>query len=275
MKKLTGIMFVVALCVALQAPQAHAATTTAATTTVASSTTTTTSSVTSLMEKLKALMAKVEELKAELFKVRGELGDVLKEGLKEGMTDEDIKELQALLASDPSIYPAGKVTGFFGPLTTEAIKKFQLKNGLEVTGVIDTETKAALDTIMEQRKADGKIPLGFMFRPDMKEKFEHKLRVRCDDVIVASSTPSTVPCKKMKEKYKFEVDDKGRIKMEYEVEDEDEDEDEDENEDSDDDNSNDDDDSDDDDDDDDNEDDDDEDEDEDEDDDDDDSDDDN
>lgn len=227
MKKIIGSFFAIVLvtiAVTTTPTQAYATVSSSTATTtpvvVAPVVTAPTSNLASLLATLKTLMAKVAELQAQLGLIKGEMNTMLKDGLKEGMTDEDIKELQALLASDPSIYPAGRVTGFFGPMTTEALKKFQLKNGLEVTGVIDTETKAALDTIMEQRKADGKIPLGFMFRPDMKEKFEHKLRVRCDDVIVASSTPSTVPCKKMKEKYKFEVDDKGRIKMEYEVEDE-------------------------------------------------------
>lgn len=48
-------------------------------------------------------------------------------GLGLGMTNDDIRRLQILLATMPDIYPDGRVTGYFGPLTEEAIQKFQLK----------------------------------------------------------------------------------------------------------------------------------------------------
>lgn len=47
-----------------------------------------------------------------------------------GSTGEDVRRLQTLLASDKTIYPEGITSGYFGPLTREAVEKFQLKYGV-------------------------------------------------------------------------------------------------------------------------------------------------
>lgn len=39
---------------------------------------------------------------------------------------DDVAEIQKILATRPDIYPEGLVTGYYGPLTTKAIKRFQL-----------------------------------------------------------------------------------------------------------------------------------------------------
>ena len=129
----------------------------------------------------------------------------LKGDLREGMTDADIKTIQELLASDPSIYPKGLVTGYFGPMTKEAIKKFQAKNGLEVTGEIDVETKAAMDAIIEARRAEGKFPIGLLLSPGLKIKFEDKFKKKCEGVS-ASSTAGMI-CVKVKAKHKMNDED--------------------------------------------------------------------
>ncbi len=54
--------------------------------------------------------------------------------LKRGMRNNDTKRLQELLASDPSIYPEGLITGYFGPLTEKAIQRFQSKNNIVSSG---------------------------------------------------------------------------------------------------------------------------------------------
>ena len=195
------------------------ATTTVATTTVAtttaSSTPTTNNTIAGLLAQLAKLTTLFNELKAKLMGTQAEIKE-LRGDIREGMTDADIKTIQELLASDPTIYPKGLVTGYFGPMTKEAIKRFQAKNGLEVTGEIDAETRAAMDAIIETRRAEGKFPIGLLMAPGLKDKFEHKLKIRCDNA--PTSTVPGVACEKIKTKYKFEVDDKGRIKMESEME---------------------------------------------------------
>ncbi len=156
MKKLAGILCAIAFVVIAQGafiPQVHAETTTA----------------TTMSDPLKALMTKIAELQAQLAALRGEVREVLKDGLKEGMTDEDVKKVQELLATDKEIYPAGKVTGFFGPMTKEALKRFQEKNGLEVTGEINAETKALLEEYRKEKKMHT-APEGFMRAPGIMQK---------------------------------------------------------------------------------------------------------
>lgn len=59
---------------------------------------------------------------------------------KKGSSGENVKELQAFLKQLPDVYPQGLVTGFFGSMTENAIKKLQAKFGLETTGILDTRT---------------------------------------------------------------------------------------------------------------------------------------
>ncbi|MFH1631642.1 MAG: fibronectin type III domain-containing protein [bacterium] len=46
-----------------------------------------------------------------------------------GMKDPDVARLQEMLAKNPSIYPEGLVTGYYGPLTLAAVKRFQCAFG--------------------------------------------------------------------------------------------------------------------------------------------------
>lgn len=64
-------------------------------------------------------------------------------------TGGEVSRLQQLLAKDPSVYPEGKVTGYFGPATLAAVKRFQLAQGLVTAnspsyGLVGPATKAAL-----------------------------------------------------------------------------------------------------------------------------------
>ncbi|MFO0764494.1 MAG: serine hydrolase [Patescibacteria group bacterium] len=56
--------------------------------------------------------------------------------LSAGMTDPDVSRVQRILAQDKAVYADGRVTGFFGPLTVEAVKKFQVKYGIAKPGMV-------------------------------------------------------------------------------------------------------------------------------------------
>ena len=58
------------------------------------------------------------------------------------MSGDDVKELQNRLLYLG--YDCGEADGYFGPLTSAAISAFQLKSGLEVDGIVGTQTRAAL-----------------------------------------------------------------------------------------------------------------------------------
>lgn len=200
------------------------ATSTSSTTTtpvVTSSTTVTTgttSTFAALLEQLSKLTALFNSLKAQMMGVQSQIKEV-KEGLGQGASGDEVKAIQEFLASDSSVYPAGLKTGFFGPMTTEAIKRFQTKNGLEVTGAINTETKAALDALMKERHDNGRLPMGLMMASTTKGHFEDRLREHCGVPANASSSASatglaheSTDCKKIGDKYKFEKDANGFIK---------------------------------------------------------------
>ncbi len=62
------------------------------------------------------------------------------------MSGDDVKELQNRLLYLG--YDCGEADGHFGPLTSAAVRAFQQKNGLDVDGIVGTQTRAALQTAM-------------------------------------------------------------------------------------------------------------------------------
>ncbi len=68
--------------------------------------------------------------------------------LKPGMTHEQVKLLQVLLASDSTVYPEGTVTGFFGNKTRNAVKRFQKNHGISQTGLVGPLTRAEFNKML-------------------------------------------------------------------------------------------------------------------------------
>ena len=72
-----------------------------------------------------------------------------------GSKSTDVSTLQKLLAKDPTIYPGGLVTGYFGSLTLKAVQAFQAKYGIVSSGTPSTtgygsvgpKTKAMLQQV--------------------------------------------------------------------------------------------------------------------------------
>lgn len=149
-------------------PHAHAETATTATT-----------SVTVMLERIKSLMAQLEELQRQLATVRGEVKATLKDGIPEGTSSEDVRKIQELLATDPAIYPEGKVTGYYGPLTKEALKRFQKRHELTVTGSVDKDTRDLLEEYLHEGFG-GTIPPGLLRAPGMTKKVEDRLKLGCE-----------------------------------------------------------------------------------------------
>ena len=71
--------------------------------------------------------------------------------LRLGMKDPEVTNLQKVLSLTPSIYPEGKVTGYFGKATKAAVKRFQIKYGIRVdiggTGEVGPQTRAKLNEL--------------------------------------------------------------------------------------------------------------------------------
>ena len=75
-----------------------------------------------------------------------------------GSTGDDVTQLQALLASDASIYPEGMVTGYFGGLTQAAVRRFQAKYGLPQVGRVGEMTRAKLVEVFGSGQAPAPTP---------------------------------------------------------------------------------------------------------------------
>jgi peptidoglycan hydrolase-like protein with peptidoglycan-binding domain len=111
--------------------------------------TATSTSVNSMLQQIQALQAQIKamqdaqkQLLAAQTNIQTTLG--LIRNLNQGMSGDDVKALQAILASDPTIFN-GQITGFFGPLTAQAVKKFQKKNGLDQVGNVGPKTLKKLN----------------------------------------------------------------------------------------------------------------------------------
>jgi peptidoglycan hydrolase-like protein with peptidoglycan-binding domain len=112
----------------------------------ATTTTTTATNVAAMLTQLQATQAQITALQTQQ---KGTLQTLLRT-LKEGISGDDVTMLQALLASDPSIYPEGKITGFYGKLTAQAVKRFQKKHGFEQVGNVGPKTLKKLQELLKE-----------------------------------------------------------------------------------------------------------------------------
>ena len=73
--------------------------------------------------------------------------------INQGERSDEVRLLQAVLATDKDIYPEGTVSGFYGPATTRAVQAFQMKYSV-IASLTDTgsgrfgpKTKAKFDEV--------------------------------------------------------------------------------------------------------------------------------
>ena len=66
-----------------------------------------------------------------------------------GSEGDGVTLLQILLAADPSIYPEGVVSGYFGALTQKALRQYQKKHGFEQVGFVGPRTLRQLQEDLE------------------------------------------------------------------------------------------------------------------------------
>ena len=108
---------------------------------------------TSTVDMITQLKQRILELQVQILELQKQQEQVTLELLKtlqQGSTGDDVKTLQTLLAGDSDIYPEGKITGFFGPLTAKAIKKFQKKHGFEQVGFVGPKTLKKLNELLRE-----------------------------------------------------------------------------------------------------------------------------
>lgn len=115
-----------------------------------------------LLERLAALQAQVRALGGTVSTVASgqipkeaiPLAGAYKKPLVRGASNPDVAALQVLLkALGQKIYPEGIVSGYFGPLTQQAVQRFQLaygvaKEGDPGFGTVGPKTRAKLNSLL-------------------------------------------------------------------------------------------------------------------------------
>ncbi len=119
-----------------------------------------------LRQQIEDLIGRILQLQEELKKITTEFKEVEKvvkftQNLHKGLKDKEVEYLQEFLSEYPEIYPEGLVTGYFGRLTENAVKKFQEKYADDVlkpyglnkgTGYVGEKTIAKINELMAGKK---------------------------------------------------------------------------------------------------------------------------
>src|SRR3989344_8129449 len=80
-----------------------------------------------LTNQIKALQEQIKALQAQQVQLQTSANQAIVEiiqGLREGSEGDQVTLLQTLLAADAALYPEGRITGYFGPLTRRALQRF-------------------------------------------------------------------------------------------------------------------------------------------------------
>ena len=133
-----------------------------------------------LQAQIQQLLAQIQQIKDQISQLQGQQGTLQQQvqalrlearQLREGLSGEDVKLLQETLATDPSIYPQGLITGFFGPLTKAAVLKFQAKFGIDQIGEVGPQTRARINQLLAEGAGNsGKVPPGLLIAPGIAKK---------------------------------------------------------------------------------------------------------
>ncbi len=140
--------------------------------------------------------------------------NILSRDLERGMKGSDVVLLQTWLAKDKAIYPEGLITGYFGSLTEEAVKRYQEANGIVKRGDPRTTgygrvgpiTRASLNSafsgtgkVYGVQKEKGKIEQGLFFNGGYMEASSTQalsFRDNSDITLEAWINPSTLTWRK-------------------------------------------------------------------------------
>lgn len=99
--------------------------------------------------------------------IKKESSSAFKSDLEYRSQGKEVKELQKCLAQDPTIYPEGEITGFFGPATKRAVIRFQEKHHKDIlepwgfekgTGMVGKTTRNKLNEVCNKSKVET-VPL--------------------------------------------------------------------------------------------------------------------
>lgn len=96
-----------------------------------------------LLQLIISLQTQIANIQRQVVSIQIEFSNYLKVGSE----NEEVELLQKVLSTDTSLYPEGKITGYYGSLTEKAVKRFQGKHGIEQAGVVGPKTRAKLNSV--------------------------------------------------------------------------------------------------------------------------------
>jgi murein L,D-transpeptidase YcbB/YkuD len=122
---------------------------------VTSATATTTTNVTTNTTALIAqLQAQIAVLTAQLATMHQTIAAFqINAPLHQGMSGEDVRTLQEVLATDSNLFSQGNVTGFYGPLTAKAVAHMQTHFGLDSVGFVGPLTLEKINELLKMHDA--------------------------------------------------------------------------------------------------------------------------
>ena len=126
----------------------------AQTTTTTSTTQSQIDSINQLLLQLKALQAQIDAANLQKKQVQTQTVSAINTligSLDLGATGDQVTILQVLLAADGTIYPEGKITGYFGQLTARAVKRFQKVHGIDQVGRVGPKTLKELNKLLKDK----------------------------------------------------------------------------------------------------------------------------
>ncbi|MBI4132667.1 MAG: peptidoglycan-binding protein [Candidatus Sungbacteria bacterium] len=139
---------------------------------------------TNIQETIARLLQQIQNIQAQIQQLQTQrqaaVADLVRT-LREGTTGDDVKILQSVLAADPEIYPEGLITGYFGRLTAQAVRRYQAKHGIETVGAVGPKTLRKLNEDLQsspvtlEDSAEGKrpcaiVPPGHLIAPGWLRK---------------------------------------------------------------------------------------------------------
>lgn len=116
-----------------------------------------------LLQQIQNLMAQVKSLQTQLVSIQQQQVQLTQQTqatvaelvttLQQGSQGDEVTQLQTLLALDPSIYPEGLITGYYGGFTRLAVQRFQRKWGIEDVGFVGPRTRLQLNSLWRSHLA--------------------------------------------------------------------------------------------------------------------------
>ncbi|MHB1086791.1 MAG: peptidoglycan-binding domain-containing protein [Minisyncoccota bacterium] len=155
----TGIIS--ASVILFAAPSVFAQVTTTSNATSSNATSTASSISSSVQEQIQALLAQIEALKTQIAQLVGtntvsqataqQIRQTFRFSapLRMGMSGEEVRKLQKILSTDPTLFSEDNITGFFGPRTKKALERFQEHFGIDAIGIVGPKTMKKINELLD------------------------------------------------------------------------------------------------------------------------------